>query len=83
MQDGERRKGRGGLLEGGKEGHKMCCKCVSTLFYRMLSALQVAVVKGSCVAREGYHQGTQHLRALGRQKRRYSDTHPLTVIEQT
>jgi hypothetical protein len=31
MQDGEWREGRGGLLEGGEEGYKMCGECVSTI----------------------------------------------------
>jgi hypothetical protein len=44
MQDGQRWEGRGGLLEGGEEGHKMCCECVSTLCVLCGFALKAAVV---------------------------------------
>ncbi len=47
MQDGERREGRSGLLEGGKEGHKMCCECVSVLIPLCASPFPAAVIKAA------------------------------------
>ena len=56
MQDGQRWEGRGGLLEGGEEGHKMCCECVSTLFVSCDFALKAAVVMG---ANGGYNRANK------------------------
>jgi hypothetical protein len=71
MQDGERREGRDRLLEGGKEGDKMCRQCVSTYFLLRIIYFEAAVIKGSYIAREGHHPVKTTLqRGLGSAKER-------------
>jgi hypothetical protein len=82
MQDGERREGRGGLLEGGKEGYEMCGERVSTLFLSRVICFASRCVYGMCLAREGYHPVQQHFKKdIGLAKKGIPNLHPLTAME--